>query len=721
MAIIDAANSATTLGIRTNTVVGSSSTTTPVQNAPKIKNVKKANILHDYSSFNYSFSLSVLDMVSLRTANYKKTPVRGPFLARSASSDPANRVKTASGKFEFFIEDVRFSHIVAFTPSTGNTNAFGISFKIIEPYSMGLFFQAIQTDAMAKGYNNYTLAPLLLTIKFMGHKSPEEQMQSIDAAVKHIPLRIRIADMKVTGRGTEYDISAIPINEQAFEDSNSRLTSATSVVGTTVGEMLSYGPSSLMAALNTRLRSKTLNKTTNKSDEIVILFPSTDPQEDMNDIGKSSMGFSLIRPGDTPFASDNFVYDDKTHTFNRGNLSINPTESEFRFAQGSDVVNAINQVILMSDYGRTALSKINSDGSIRWWRIETGIEYVDSDDNMKRTGTCPLRLVYRVIPYDVDSSFFLPPNSKRVGTELDKQQVIKEYNYIYTGKNLDILNFDISFKNGFYAAVMADGGKRSGDKIIATKMSIDGQKDISANDKNSSFIKDGSSVVNDKETPTRVAPSKLETSTSKQGGGGLESDATRAARQFHDAITRGVDMVVLDMTIMGDPYFIGDSGLGNYHALPGNDSKYENADGSMAWDTGEVHVIVNFKTPVDIDIETGMYDFGNTITATQFSGLYKVNIVESQFSRGKFTQTLKLMRLPNQESETETKTILINSATEVVEPPTPTQPDTTVSPASVVRVDSAITPPAGSWELGYSVEGTGSIIGSSVNSYSTLR
>jgi hypothetical protein len=101
------------------------------------------------------------------------------------------------------------------------------------------------------------------------------------------------------------------------------------------------------------------------------------------------------------------------------------------------------------------------------------------------------------------------------------------------------------------------------------------------------------------------------------------------------------------MKILGDPYFIADSGWGNYTAKPTN---YENinSDPSMDYQSGEVDILVNFRTPLDINVATGKADFGNTTLISQFSGLYKVYEVSSNFSKGKFTQDLTLMRRPGQ-------------------------------------------------------------------------
>ena len=141
--------------------------------------------------------------------------------------------------------------------------------------------------------------------------------------------------------------------------------------------------------------------------------------------------------------------------------------------------------------------------------------------------------------------------------------------------------------------------------------------------------------------------------TDKLGGGGVETKDTRAARAFHDSLTHGADMTDLNLEILGDPYWIAQSGMGNYTSQP---TKYYNLnlDGSVSYQNGEVDVMVNFRTPIDINQTTGLYDFGpksQTAPVMQFSGLYRVTNVVSTFKGGEFIQTLTGNRRPLFESQ----------------------------------------------------------------------
>lgn len=670
------------------------------------------NPLHFYSSFNYNFTLSVLDDASLNFPNetYRKGML-GPVILKSASADPADRIPTIykstanpSGSFDFFLENLTINHLIGFEKSSGNSNATGFNFKIVEPYSMGLFFQILQTAARTAGHRNYLEIPLLLTVSFKGHVDANLQNVQIDNTTKYYPLRIRTIDMKVNGQGSVYDVNLYPVNELAYSNTYSQLKTAVSVKGETIVEMLQTGDSSLQKVLNDRIIESVKRGSVNVPDQILISFPidlktgdaSSRPNSTnaatvspaagaagndlfsrlqlksnetginktqiqiegtVNNIGTSSMGFNLYQGGDTPFARDNLSYDAETGIYKRSNvnLEINPNQSEFRFGQGSDVINAINQVILMSDYGRTALTQISDDGYVPWWRVETHVYNIPSDANLSKTGVKPKLVVYRIVPYDAHASVFSPPNTGTAGIEKNKKQVLKEYNYIYSGNNVDILDFDIEFRAGFYTAIASDAGANN-DSVQRSQ-----QSSSAAEGSNSSQNQtpSGSSEIRNGQTPTSQRNDAVTFGTASQGGGGLENAASIAARQFHDAITSGVDMIALTVTILGDPYYLGDSGMGNYSAVAG-DNRYITTDYSINYQSGEVHVLMNFRTPIDIDQETGLFSFTSTAEVPQFSGLYKILSAVSNFNKGKFTQTLKMIRLPNQEVKADTSVVSVS-------------------------------------------------------------
>jgi hypothetical protein len=612
------------------------------------------NVLHDYQLYNYIFTLSVLSNGQINDNSYRTQPVsERKIILKSASGEPNNRISTAygtsinpEGKFDFFMDDLRIASVIGFNASGGNTNALSISFKIVEPYSMGLFFQSLQIAALENGNKNYLDVPLLLTIEFVGHKSPDDQRIKVPNTTKYIPMRIRTLDMTVTAAGSVYNVDAYPWAEKAFSTIHAELKTDASLSGKTVGELLIDSPKSLRNLLNERA----LKEYERRSDQaeppdiISIDFPETPDQDTGNNaIYRASMGFDNTRTGMQPFTRENAAYDAASGTFKRGKVTIDPNTTEFKFSQGLDVVSVINQVILMSEYGRQAIENEDAEGMVNWWRIEPRV--YQNSENTNSTGAHSKYVVFRCLPYKVHVSQLSAPNTSLKGKENLKRQALKHYSYIYTGKNTDILDFDIQFKAGFYTSLNADSGLQSGDTKVGAQLSNSANNNPAVTTAPINAEKNNVTV-----TPNVVINDKIKTGQAHRGGGGLEDFKTLAARQFHDAITSGVDMINLEIKILGDPYYISDSGLGNYSAKCTKLSNM-NSDGCIDYQSGEVDMIVDFRVPIDNNMATGKYDFPKgTKLLESFSGLFKILRVESTFSKGLFTQVLKTVRRKNQES-----------------------------------------------------------------------
>jgi len=95
-------------------------------------------------------------------------------------------------------------------------------------------------------------------------------------------------------------------------------------------------------------------------------------------------------------------------------------------------------------------------------------------------------------------------------------------------------------------------------------------------------------------------------------------------------------MINLELDILGDPYFLGDSGMGNFTLVD---------DESMEWQKGEVYIRLRFRMPEDANTSSGLYDFGGDgKPVREFSGYYRVHQCASIFNRGKFTQKLTLVK-----------------------------------------------------------------------------
>jgi hypothetical protein len=109
----------------------------------------------------------------------------------------------------------------------------------------------------------------------------------------------------------------------------------------------------------------------------------------------------------------------------------------------------------------------------------------------------------------------------------------------------------------------------------------------------------------------------------------------------------GADMVVVDLTIIGDPDWIPqDRSILPALTQGSGDARY--VGGSIATDVHDVFAMLKFKTPRDYDPEKGLMRIETDHTFVQ--GLYRTITVESNFTEGKFEQKLRLIRVQDQVS-----------------------------------------------------------------------
>jgi len=648
------------------------------------------NPLLKYASYTYQIGLGVLTDAQLKDPSKYMKGQAIPLILKDASASPQNRVKTPYGSFEFYIDKLELATLPVLQTNS-ISNVCNLSFTVIEPYSMGMFPIALQTAAQKAGHDNWVQAPFLLTLDFRGN-TETGQIASIPNTSRKIPIKITEISISVNENGATYSCSGIPWNAQAHSLADAGLKGDISVSGKTVQQILQTGEKSLQAVLNAKLKQLKTEGIVEVPDEIVIVFPteywsdtgskggdkvetpapattavdadsiakqlgvtrssknSTLIQSDAtcNALGKSILGFTDTRKGDQRVGKDNKVYDKNKDTNVRANNFIDPTTGEMKFTQNMDIMNVINQVLLNSDYAKQALStgQVDDKGQRQWWHIDCQVYNITSTANYPYTGTKPRLLVYRVIPYLTHSSNIASPNTGPVGIDNLKKEIVKSYNYIYTGKNIDIIKFNIEFGLGIVGVMGSSKLKQTQDNVKAVDSS--GAKDKKQEDINPNSPGNAPSK-NPGTLSTAMRFVNWITGTDKQGGGGNETEATRAARLWHDAITSKAEMIELNLEILGDPYYIFQSGAGTYSAKPV--SQNLNSDGSMCHQTGEVHISVGFSTPIDLNLSTGLFDFGKSKTApvSQWQGVYKVTGVTSKFQGGTFVQNIDGVRIPGQE------------------------------------------------------------------------
>ena len=684
------------------------------------------NPLHDYPSYTYGLSLHMLtiDEYNAIVQQQSYTPNR----VLIASAGRYNGVESISGgassqggispnaptfvrakyfDVDFYFENLNMKTIIGTNDHSRATNAIDLSFNIIEPYGITLFNRIVTLCADLR-LDNYLETPYLLQIDFYASNDAGEIVGVIPNQTKRIPIQLIKFDIKVTSKGAEYAIQAVPYNHSAFnlstvstpanfevlagsvasfftseqteayvddgksqraqfEDTeNAKINSNGTFIGRT-GEvggsilMSNPGQKASSTGKDPIYRVKSYGTAINawhadlkKNNK--VQFPDVYRFNFHPDIGTANFKLSgKLAPKDTAMANVN-----DTISIRQGNTgkevgALNYDTRIFSINAGTSLEQVLNYVIRNSSYIQDQLvipEEFTSDAELEQAKLKNQnlpLKWFKIIPTLQLDprGYDKIRKVWaRTITYNV-IPYEIYNTKVDVAPQGTWNDPLKVYNYYYTGLNTDIIDVNIDFNALYYTSLTAYRNNLA----TLTGQPYDEQQNTD-NAQGYDGITDDPNIL----TPIKQKP---EVFNAKARATGAET-STRAAASVDTEqslyTTAGGDMLQLSMKIVGDPQFIKQDDT--FYApttsldptkppLPSQDSRLI-ADGSMHMDSREVYVRVSYMNPSDIDEATGMMYYDPRFQQSLFSGMYKVLSVDSTFTGGKFEQTLELIRLPRQ-------------------------------------------------------------------------
>jgi hypothetical protein len=316
------------------------------------------------------------------------------------------------------------------------------------------------------------------------------------------------------------------------------------------------------------------------------------------------------------------------------------------FNSGSSIIDAMNTLIINSTYitdqikdynqkvaalqtGNTTstanLAELNST-PLNWFMITPKVSMSGTYDYIRKTYAKDI--TYVINPYTVYNSASISISN---GSPADR--IVKEYDYIFTGKNTEILAFDIDFQTAFLTYAQYTGNV----KTLATggKVPNDTGAKLATMKVKSSPINQGMStsfVANNNKNTTGVGSVTPEMAQSSDVAATIYSVA---------------DLLQLNLTIIGDPDYIKQDGLFAPHYYKGAISN--TASPYFSYNTGEIYATINFKLPHDENLNTGMMTVNYKSSTKEykrsvFSGNYRIVTIKNKFNKGNFTQELEMYR-----------------------------------------------------------------------------
>lgn len=579
--------------------------------------------------------------------------------------------QNSPGRFDMFIENVEIESVWTASDTASVSQPSSIKFNVIEPYSINGFIEALQTSASAAGYPTYTNASFLLKLEFIGYPDAPDfsKAESVPLSTRYFPIGITNVEVTIDERGTKYAVSAVPWNEVGFGNA-SVIKKPIKICGSTVSEILV----DMFAKLNKQIEDS--DNASSKipftvHDTFTIRFPDWSDQlgfvGETNKIAIADVK-NLLRDNSSytfPDLSDNTkpdAYDPKSK--NQSSPAENSADAESKktvpldkttvqFPEKATITECIASIIRDSEYLKLILKTMASDswrtvvddyGMVTYFMVQLA---VTNKGGINPISKKPFQnYTFNVVPHKIHYTRIPGYGGQLIDADKLKQISQREYNYIYTGKNVDILNFKLDFNTLYFEAVPSALGDNDGapSRYAAGRAGLTNVK-INADDPN---------IARQSGVPVSGVQVDASQSSVRTDTGNVSTDDpyTAMARNMHDAIVNSTgSMLNGEIEIIGDPYYISTGGIGGYNPKPVPGNPRSTVDGEIAHNYGDCFITINFANPIDINsLEQGgrLYFKSAAFEPVPFSGVYRVTTLVSSFNEGKFQQKLSVIRIPGQ-------------------------------------------------------------------------
>ena len=630
---------------------------------------------------------------------------------KTTPGTPGNFKRAAYFDEDFYFENLNMTTIIGFNDHSRASNAITFTFTIIEPYGITLLNRIIELSAEI-GSMNYVSQPYLLQIDFFGMNNAGEIVGVIPDQTKRMPIRILKMDIKASPKGAEYVMTASPYGHSAFDLGTVSTPAQLEVTAGTISSFFQSNEPELAFAIAKAEREKlvgtnaqfqqaangTLTVRGGTGEVASLAFVGTGSAIDTNVISKDplykvkSYGGAInawyadvaAKSKDTVADTYKFNFHDdiKNSKFNinaetlstaqtamaseengmtiRGGADVNLdyTVRVFSVNAGTSIDQVITYAMRHTDYlqGQIRLAntfknaeeynaylKEKGNEPLKWFKI---IPTIKLGAYNIRNETWSREITYNIIPYTVYNTKIADAPQGIIKTPC------KVHNYWYTGKNNDVLDFNIEFNALYYTAVTAYR------ETVSRLYNIN--EDPTKNFEIDAEVKKANASM-------PMAQRAIVLNAQQRATGGDVTTIASALADVEASLYTGAggDMLQARLKIIGDPQYIKQDDIFYAPSLTTESTQVDTtgldsrliANGSLHMDRGELYVQMTIRTPVDLDETTGLMKFDSKHQTSLFSGMYRVLKVDSTFTNGKFEQTLDIVRLPRQTTLDYTSTI----------------------------------------------------------------
>ena len=630
-------------------VVNSTKTTSK---SPVYEISNKENILNRYRSYTYNFTLAAVSATSANTAeDYRKDENQFIILksggkgsksvGKSGSGQTDQLVagfnENSPGKFDMYIDEVEIRTYMAPSKAGGLTLPNKISFKVYEPYSVNGFIEALQVTAQASGHLNYAQTSFLLKVEFIGYNDTDHlpAPEYIKNTSRYFLFSFTGLSVEITEKGTTYTCTAVPWNERGLGESG-KLSFPTSMSGTKVKSVLE----NLMNNLTEGERKQGNITKSPLYDQFKISFPGlVEGQGYVDDESSNKIADADIS---THKGGDLYRLFDEANP----DLSTNG-QPVIQFKEGVNIYEIISSTIRDSHYVKNIVENLNDNidsyGMLNYFIIK--LEITNQPEINPNKGRPYQIFNYVVTPYKVHYSL-LPglQNNQKINAEKLKTLVLREYNYLYTGVNVDVLKFRLDYNTLYFDALPRGLGKNSSS----------GESDGAAPSENYSISSLAPLIKTESSLPVTSQKSSYKLNNVHRGDT-VNANQPRPddpyaimAKNIHEGLVNSASKLTGEIEIIGDPFFLVTGGIGNYRPKPSIEKLGATVDDEADHYYGQVLISITFRNPIDIQPlqSGGLLRFGSGVSDA--SGVFMITEVVHTFHDGLFKQTMQLIRMPGQ-------------------------------------------------------------------------
>lgn len=414
---------------------------------------KKANPIPSHSNgknFSINFEPNILDMYDSPTYHFRLFMAPEQLTKKREFGTINDQITIAeSGVTGIGIDEVTIKSVHGLSASVnGSSTSITTNIRLKEPFNAMLFDKMYEASLML-GIKNYHKCPYFLEVTFLGNDRDSGRPVVIGDRKWVLPLQIIGIATELTAAGTTYDIEAARYSDLASTDQESVLKQNVSVnideyigktisdaffdISNTITNAFSKSPNALNNVYEIRLdRSNdgVLRVKSLKDDEVLV--KENDESKRNEDIAFTD-GTSIERMIDAVMASSKSLQE-------AAKSSIERTENLADKQDKQDII----------------IKKL--------YKIHTDVEILDYDPIL---GDYSRKYTYIITDYGAASITACPEevalipsiSQPAIDTFIYEGSLRKHYNYLYSGQNTDIKNFDLKFNMAWYVALPRNNGK----------------------------------------------------------------------------------------------------------------------------------------------------------------------------------------------------------------------------------------------------------------------